>query len=87
MALMVWCNSCKTVVWAYDHEPACDLRGIFNHMRMPCGKCGAEGNFDGWGGLAGLDGWETMRRIASERELFWDPSPTGRWFLAEKEVR
>ena len=49
MAVMVWCQSCKKVVWAYDHQPYIDLRSICNLLKLPCPKCGDEGSFDGWG--------------------------------------
>ena len=48
MAVMVWCQSCKKVVWAYDQQPSVDLRGLCNHLALPCPQCGATGNFNGW---------------------------------------
>ena len=49
MAEMVWCQSCSTVVWAYDHQCSCDLRGIVNMMGLPCPNCHRTHCFDGWG--------------------------------------
>lgn len=48
MAVMVWCQSCKKVVWAYDQYPPTDLRGICNTLHLPCPSCGDIGNFNGW---------------------------------------
>lgn len=51
MSVMVWCKSCKVCVWAYDHEPPeHDIRGIMNHLKMNCPRCGKQGDFDGWNG-------------------------------------
>lgn len=48
-AVVVWCNSCKTAVWAYDEmRDGQDVRGLLNMMNMPCPKCGVTRNFDGW---------------------------------------
>ncbi|KKL13222.1 hypothetical protein LCGC14_2527930 [marine sediment metagenome] len=48
-ATVVWCQSCKTVVWAYDSmQPNQDIRGLMNMISMPCPKCGEVRNFDGW---------------------------------------
>lgn len=93
MAEMVWCQSCKKVVWAYDHQPNTDIRGLFNLMRMPCPSCGAEGNFDGWGDRVSLekmrknhpeveiyDWWSAMRYVAQLNKVEWCPSPDNRWF-------
>ena len=94
MAEMVWCLSCKKVVWAYDHQPKVDLRGIFNMMKMPCPNCGVEGNFDGWGSNNAYetikpyetkenlvyDDWSAMKLIAALSEVEWCPSEDNRWF-------
>ena len=96
MAEMVWCQSCKTVVWAYDHQRPVDIRGIVNMFGLPCPKCSAEGNFDGFGfdrftgilrslginpeGVKVYDAWSAMKAMASWYKLAWDPSPDNRWF-------
>ncbi len=93
MAEMVWCQSCKTVVWAYDHQPPVDLRGICNLLKLPCPKCGEVGNFDGWGAngpdvLVRLaknsedvyDWWSAMKHIAKLYRVEWEISPDCAWF-------
>lgn len=94
MAVMVWCQSCKTVVWAYDHQPKVDLRGICNMLKLPCPKCGDVCNFDGWasdnpieqvnqafkGHNKAYDAWSVMRIIATLSELEWEISPDCSWF-------
>lgn len=94
MAEMVWCQSCKTVVWAYDHQSKVDLRGICNMLKLPCPKCGDTGNFDGWASnnshiflqLRGTkeepiyDWWSAMRFIAKQNGVEWGPSPDNTWF-------
>ena len=95
MAEMVWCQSCKKVVWAYDHQPKIDIRGLFNFMKMPSPKCGAEGNFDGWGlsgdsalqsmavshpGEAIYDWWSAMKVVANQEKVEWCPTGDNRWF-------
>jgi len=94
MAEMVWCKSCKKVVWAYDHQPPVDLGGICNMLRLPCPQCGAEGNFDGWDSNNILsvvessarakeeiyDWWSAMKYIATQYKVEWCPSPDNRWF-------
>ena len=98
MANMVWCQSCKTVVWAYDHQQAVDLRGICNMFQLPCPKCGVEGNFNGWGSESPYnaakrletlthpvyDDWSAMKAVAEFNcpGVEWDPSPDNRWFPA-----
>lgn len=48
-AAVVWCNKCKTAVWAYDALSGReDVRGLMNMMNMPCPECGETSNFDGW---------------------------------------
>jgi len=96
MAVCVWCQSCKMVVWAYDHQPYVDLRGICNLLCLPCPKCGVEGNFDGWGCNRPVeaakvletqtrpvyDDWSAMKAAAeySCPGTAWEPSPDNRWF-------
>ena len=94
---MVWCNSCKEVVWAYDHQPEVDLRGICNMLKLPCPNCGVEGNFDGWGSDDAYnqvkdhenqsevyDDWSAMKFIAKHHGVKWNPSPDNRWFPKPK---
>ena len=95
MAEMVWCQSCKTVVWAYDHQPPVDLRGICNMLKLPCPKCGEIGNFDGWGSHNAhqqlssrkevYDDWSAMRYVAEYEGMEWDPSGDNRWFPKDPE--
>ncbi len=96
MAEMVWCVSCKKVVWAYDHQRKVDLRGICNMLRLPCPQCGVRGSFDGWGSnepMAQLeraqvylqkekiyDSWSAMKYIARSSRVEWCPSPNNEWF-------
>ncbi len=94
MAEMVWCQSCKTVVWAYNHQPKVDLRGICNMLALPCPKCGHKGNYDGWGNNELTDNlitdlekiqpvydmWSAMRAIAVNEQVAWEPSPDNDWF-------
>ena len=80
---MVFCQSCKTVVWAQDWSANHDMRGILNMFRMPCRLCGAIGNFDGFNPpfpSEFIDGWSAMREIAETNELKWNPSGTNAWF-------
>lgn len=102
MAEMVWCQSCKTVVWAYDHQRPVDLRGICNMLGLPCPKCGDAGNFDGWNdkgedlafyktyhseGSEIYDWWSLMKAVASYYEVAWEPSGNNRWFPDNPERR
>ena len=95
MAEMVWCNSCKKVVWAYDHQRSVGLGGICSMLQLPCPKCGKEGNFDGWGAedihqlrsclsendrKEVFDPWSAMKYIAKENKVEWCPSRDNRWF-------
>lgn len=94
MAVMVWCQSCKKVVWAYDHFPHTDIRGFLNEAYMPCPRCGAEGNFDGWGDNGKdlnffkgahpnepiYDWWSLMKAVAKNHNMEWCPSGDNRWF-------
>ena len=92
MAEMVWCQTCKTVVWAYDHQSEVDLRGICNMLKLPCPKCGDIGNFDGWASnnayeqiknIAGdqvYDAWSAMEYIAKAYKVAWEISPDCSWF-------
>ncbi len=95
MAEMVWCQSCKTVVWAYDHQQSVGLGGICNMLHLPCPKCETKGNFDGWGineltdDLAKqleratndpiYDAWAAMKAIAKMHKVEWQPSPDNNW--------
>ena len=96
MAEMVWCNSCSTVVWAYDHQPHCDLRGIVNMMGLPCPNCHRTHYFDGWGidsveeminhyPEEVFDRWSAMKFIAKHNHLEWKPSGDNRWLIGAHE--
>ncbi len=96
MGEMIWCQSCKTVVWAYDHQPSVGISGICNMLRLPCPKCEVKGNFDGWGidkltddqakqlerttSNPIYDMWSAMKAIAKLRKVEWQPSPDNNWF-------
>jgi len=93
MAEMVWCNSCKTVVWAYDHQPHSDIRGFLNLAHIPCPLCKEKGDFDGWGSdnayetvkphtvnFPIFDDWSAMKFIALTNGVEWNPSPDNHWF-------
>lgn len=94
MAELLACCTCQTVIWAYDHQPRIDLRGICNMFKLPCPKCGAVGNFDGWGfkelteesitwlenGGPVYDGWSALRAYAKIKGWVWEPSPDNTWF-------
>ena len=96
MAEMVWCQSCKKVVWAYDHQESVDLRGICNMLSLPCPRCGEQGNFDGWGSKNVLDArliesakrhgskiydmWSAMAYVAECQGVEWEPSGNNHWF-------
>ena len=88
---MVWCQTCKTVVWAHDSNLG-DVRGILNMMKIPCRLCGEKGNYDGSSptsrtmyDLSTYDGWSTMRAIAQYFKLEWDISPDLSWEVKEVE--
>jgi len=96
MAEMVWCVSCGTVVWAYDHQPHMDIRGLVNMFGLPCPNCHRTHCFDGWGTnsveeLAKcypnevFDGWSAMKIIAKKHHLEWKPSPDNRWRIGAHE--
>lgn len=96
MAEMVWCQSCKTVVWAYDHQQSVGLSGICNMLHLPCPKCETVGNYDGWGlnkltddltkqlarttGEPIYDMWAAMKAIAKLHKMEWQPSPDNNWY-------
>ena len=91
---MVWCQGCKTVVWAMDSDYG-DLRGTLNMLKIPCRLCGEEGNYDGYtvpyGWLTHLppehrDGWSAMRKWARADWLKWNPSPDNTW-RSDKEIQ
>ena len=67
-------------MWALDSHWPGDLRGILNHLKIPCRLCGVSGNYDGMTVTEGTDGWSTMRSIAESEGLAWDPSGSGVWF-------
>ena len=82
---MVWCQACKTVVWALDSDFG-DLRGIFNMLKLPCRLCGEEGNYDGYSANTAhkqsydtFDGWSTMKALAKDEGIEWNPSPDNTW--------
>ncbi len=95
MAEKVWCNHCKTVVWAYDHQPSVNMSGICNMLQLLCPKCGDKGNYDGWGINALSDDlrsqlervtkepmydlWAAMKAIAKLHKVEWQPSPDNDW--------
>lgn len=88
---MVFCLTCKTVVWAHDSNLG-DVRGILNMMKIPCRLCGEKGNYDGSSptsrtmeDLSTHDGWSTMRAIAQYFKLEWDISPDLSWEVKEVE--
>lgn len=99
MAVMVWCNDCKKVVWAYDHQKPVDLRGICNLLKLPCPQCSKIGNFDGWESdnlekVKGAfppetlqkkiyDWWSAMKVIAEQYGVEWAPSGNNQWFPEE----
>ena len=96
MAVMVWCNKCSTVVWAYDHLPYMDLRGVINMMGLPCPNCHRAHCFDGWSSnnIDGIidqypkevfDAWSAMRFIAKLEHKEWKPSPDNRWLIGAYE--
>ncbi len=72
---MVVCLSCKRIVWAYDHTRQ-DIHGMANMLRLPCPKCGAIANFDGWPHMD----WEQLHSIAQARGYRWDADGECRWF-------
>ena len=96
---MVWCEKCKTVIWAYDHWKPSDLRGTANMWRLKCPSCGGDSCFDGWGAkelTANLskeihdisnesvyDGWSAMKAIAKMNKVEWNPSGDNTWRKAE----
>ncbi|MBU2249680.1 MAG: hypothetical protein KKD77_23230 [Gammaproteobacteria bacterium] len=95
-ATVVWCNKCKTAVWAYDQmREGQDVRGLMNMMAMPCPECGAVGNFDGWSGIDETveylkeqfpmdvyDNWSALKKVLAMncKDGKWAISPDCRWF-------
>jgi len=82
---MVWCQSCKTVVWALDSDWG-DMRGILNMLKIPCRLCGETGNYNGYSANTRhmeahgtYDGWSTMKALADYEEVAWNPSPDNTW--------
>ena len=82
MGEMVVCLGCRTVVWAYDHEPQ-DVRAIANHLQLPCPNCCEIGNFDGWQS----SDWQEMHAIADREGFVWQPDGECRWFGATSVVK
>ena len=89
---MVWCQGCKTVVWAKDSDYG-DLRGTLNMLRIPCRLCGAEGNYNGYNANLvhkerhdTFDGWSTMKALAEYEDVEWNPSPDSTW-RSDKEIQ
>ena len=91
---MVFCLTCRTVVWAHDSDLG-DVRGILNMMKIPCRLCKASGKewkgYDGWNptgktmqDLSAFDSWSTMRAIAKNARLKWDISPDLSWEIKEE---
>jgi hypothetical protein len=78
---MVVCLSCRTVVWAYDHEPQ-DIRAIANHLKLPCPICSEIGNFDGYR----PGNWQDMHRLAAAEGFKWQPDGECRWFDARTQL-
>ncbi len=79
-ACVVWCQSCKTAVWAYDQIGGSqDVRGLMNMMGMPCPECGEVGNFDGWNSR----GQEVEELI---EHLNNDESPVYDWWSVLKTI-
>jgi hypothetical protein len=94
MAAIVWCLTCRTTVWAYDHITI-DLRSVCNMLQLPCPKCGDIGNFDGWEAKDPVrhvrkalpdkkdevyDAWSALKAVAEIHEVSWDISPDCSWF-------
>jgi hypothetical protein len=95
MANMIWCNSCNTVVWAYDEQPKYNIAGLFNEMGLPCPQCNRQHCFDGWSSNTPLnlnsmdkgvvDGWSAMRFIAKMNNKNWNPSKDNLWYIGAFE--
>lgn len=93
---MVWCQSCKTVIWAYDHAEPSDRAGVANSFNLPCPLCNVKGNFNGLGltleeankaftrcgeaGHAVYDKWSYMKFRSNQLCLTWNPSGDNSWF-------
>ena len=100
--LMIWCQSCQTVVWAYDHFPPTEISGFLNESHMPCPLCGDKRNFDAIGletdranervnnlrkeGQRVFDLWSLMEYIAAGKKLTWNPSDDNSWFRPHTTV-
>ncbi|MHA2068805.1 MAG: hypothetical protein ACXABY_30965 [Candidatus Thorarchaeota archaeon] len=91
-ATVVWCQSCKTAVWAYDQmRESQDIRGLLNMISMPCPKCGQLRHFDGWSGddlsyfvekYDCYDWWSALKTVfhLSCKDGTWEISPDCSWF-------
>ena len=93
---MIWCQSCKTVIWAYDHAEPSDRMGAANSFNLPCPLCGHKSNFSGLGipnksidkninqlrttGLPVYDKWSYMKHLAFCNNVEWNPSGDNSWF-------
>jgi|TARA_Y100000310_G_scaffold57510_1_gene52763 hypothetical protein len=89
---MVWCQGCKTVIWALDSDWG-DVRGILNMLKIPCRLCGEEGNYNGYSATlihmdmhGTFDGWSTMKALAGYEEVKWNPSPDNTW-RSDEEIQ
>jgi len=82
MGEMVFCLSCRRVIWGYDDMQPVDMRGICNHIRLPCPACGVRGNFDGYKAAD----WMEMHKIAEAEGLEWAISPDCDWFRRPGET-
>lgn len=79
---MVFCVSCKAVVWAHDSDHG-DLRATCNIFQLLCPECGDVANFDGFriidSHLQGLDPWGKMHEVAETNNLTWKNGPNLAW--------
>lgn len=78
MAEMVFCQSCRAVIWAYDQEATIGMICTANMLQLPCPKCGELGNFSGYSRL--VAGLEWLHERAKDANLTWEISPNYTWF-------
>lgn len=99
---IVWCNGCKTVVWAYDHAEPSNRAGVANGWSLPCPRCGTKGNFGGWSapylydklrelivsqsGQNVYDDWSAMKAVAHRNAVSWNPSGDNLWFRSHTNI-